>query len=205
MGTFFVKSFQSYLFNVILQWRIQKYNNAIIPGDLVQHENEVIVSSTPDSIENVVLPLLGQFLEEKFYSRTTVELPENEVGDYYDMWLERLLGKQMKDLRNEENPVDMKRYNHVQFILYGSYRRIVAKPKELTCCVKEEGVQLGFMLPRGVYATTMLREMSGGNSPVCLRNRLITLSVTFSMSQEEDPVTLMFWKVQEEVKELEKE
>ena len=59
MGTFFVKSFQSYLFNVILQWRIQKYNNAIIPGDLEQHENEVIVSSTPDSIENVVLPLIG--------------------------------------------------------------------------------------------------------------------------------------------------
>ena len=59
MGTFFVKSFQSYLFNVILRWRIQKYKNAIIPGDLVQHENEVIVSSTPDSIENVVLPLLG--------------------------------------------------------------------------------------------------------------------------------------------------
>ena len=44
---------------VSIQWRIQKYNNAIIPGDLVQHENEVIVSSTPDSIENVVLPLLG--------------------------------------------------------------------------------------------------------------------------------------------------
>ena len=40
-------------------------------------------------------------------------LPENEVGDYYDMWLERLLGKQMKELRNEENPVDMKRHNHV--------------------------------------------------------------------------------------------
>lgn len=57
--TFFVKSFQSYLFNAVLQWRIRKFKNATIPGDLVQCENEVIVSTSPESIEKVVLPLLG--------------------------------------------------------------------------------------------------------------------------------------------------
>ena len=61
IGTFFVKSFQSYIFNKVLQWRVQKYKNTIIPGDLVQHENGVIMTSTPetDSTENVVLPLFG--------------------------------------------------------------------------------------------------------------------------------------------------
>ena len=38
-----------------------------------------------------------------------MELPENEVGAYYDLLLEQLLGKRMKELRSEENPVDMKR------------------------------------------------------------------------------------------------
>lgn len=37
--------------------------------------------------------------------------------------------------------------------------------------MNDRGIQLDFKLERGVYATTMLREMSGGNSPVCYKKQ----------------------------------
>lgn len=40
--------------------------------------------------------------------RTSVELPVNKVGEYYDELLEQMIGKRMKELRNEENPVEVK-------------------------------------------------------------------------------------------------
>lgn len=65
MISFYVKVFESFLFNKIVQWRIQKYKDSIIPGDLVLKEGEVTILTEEDcstqkySLNDVVLPLCG--------------------------------------------------------------------------------------------------------------------------------------------------
>ena len=59
LRTFYVKSFQSLLFNKVLQWRIQKYGAQVVPGDLCLVGKEVQVGQGDESLENVVLPLWG--------------------------------------------------------------------------------------------------------------------------------------------------
>lgn len=65
MISFYVKVFESFLFNKIVQWRIQKYKDSIIPGDLILKEGEVTILTEEDcltqkySFYDVVLPLCG--------------------------------------------------------------------------------------------------------------------------------------------------
>ena len=69
IGQFYVKSFQSYLFNRVVQWRIQHYQSRLLEGDQlrvsedVRKGNEVRILQTEEmeemKLEQVVLPLCG--------------------------------------------------------------------------------------------------------------------------------------------------
>ena len=90
--TFYVKAFQSLLFNKVLQWRIQHFHEAVLPGDLFLHENEIVSEGSPSE---VVLPLCGY----------DVKLPSNDVGNYYNQILKDTLGWGIEGFQKDSSPV----------------------------------------------------------------------------------------------------
>ena len=43
MISFYIKSFQSFLFNRVVQWRIQKYQSQLLPGDIgIKNESTIM-------------------------------------------------------------------------------------------------------------------------------------------------------------------
>jgi tRNA(Glu) U13 pseudouridine synthase TruD len=62
MMGFYVKAFQSYCFNKIVQWRIKKFGARVFKGDLVDDKVKGICEVQDESkysIFDVVLPLPG--------------------------------------------------------------------------------------------------------------------------------------------------
>lgn len=66
MISFYIKSFQSFLFNRIVQWRIQNYQSQLLPGDLVYSSTQQVISLTEAHISSgeysffdILLPLCG--------------------------------------------------------------------------------------------------------------------------------------------------
>ena len=91
---FYVKSFQSLVFNVVLQWRVRRFRSQVLAGDLFRRGDEEIAVG---SLDDVVLPLCGY----------DVKLPSNEVGSFYDRVLEEWLGWRMEDFERETSPVGL--------------------------------------------------------------------------------------------------
>ena len=66
MISFYIKSFQSFLFNRIVQWRIQNYQSQLLRGDLVYSSTQQVISLTEAHISSgeysffdILLPLGG--------------------------------------------------------------------------------------------------------------------------------------------------
>ena len=66
MISFYIKSFQSFLFNRVVQWRIQKYQSQLLPGDNVYSSTQQVISLTDTqtssgeySFFDILLPLCG--------------------------------------------------------------------------------------------------------------------------------------------------
>ena len=66
MISFYIKSFQSFLFNRVVQWRIQKYQLQLLPGDIVYSSTQQVISLTDTqtssgeySFFDILLPLCG--------------------------------------------------------------------------------------------------------------------------------------------------
>ena len=66
MISFYIKSFQSFLFNRVVQWRIQKYQSQLLPGDIVYSSTQQVISLTDTqassgeySFFDILLPLCG--------------------------------------------------------------------------------------------------------------------------------------------------
>ena len=89
---FYVKSFQSLVFNVVLQWRVHHYRSQVLAGDLFRRGDEEVAEG---SLDDVVLPLCGY----------DVKLPSNEVGSFYNRVLEEWLGWRIDDFKRETSPV----------------------------------------------------------------------------------------------------
>ena len=52
MGGFFVKAFQSYCWNVVVAWRMGRFGDKVLAGDLAR-------KGLAGRLEEVVLPLVG--------------------------------------------------------------------------------------------------------------------------------------------------
>ncbi|XP_064399578.1 pseudouridylate synthase 7 homolog [Halichondria panicea] len=178
----YVHSWQSYIWNKIVSWRLQTHGLTPIPGDLVYREAatsshnsksdvDVITEETLSkyTVHDVLLPLPG----------FDVRWPENEAKE-----------EMMRLLSLDGVSVDQLQHRVKDFSLSGSYRNIVAKPSDVTWEVmcyddtteplfqtdmdkmnskpppsfvagggEHKALKVEFSLPSSTYATMALREV----------------------------------------------
>ncbi|MCQ2078480.1 MAG: tRNA pseudouridine(13) synthase TruD [archaeon] len=154
----FVHAYQSYLFNLMLSERIARgiplnrpiVGDVIIPLDadgIPQHESPVIATARNiDLVERqirlkrafVSIPLFGS--ESKF--------SDGEMGEIERMILER----EKIDLDDFVVPG----LSHCSS--EGSWRELLCPVKDLGYNLEEESYQVSFSLPKGNYATCLMRE-----------------------------------------------
>jgi tRNA pseudouridine13 synthase len=189
MRMMFIHALQSYLWNHVASFRIEKLGQEVIVGDLVlvdENNNEstgipaVKVVTAADvvagtyTIEDIVLPLIGAGTRD----------PENECGKVFDEYLEKqgLTRKMLDQIKDRD------------FNCAGDYRKVLCRPSDVdftimeykdtlapllqTDLMKINGIDLdlgmgkednpdepllamvvGFTLPSSSYATIALREL----------------------------------------------
>ena len=94
--------------------------------------------------------------------RYEVNLPDNAVGKYYDELLFEYTGMHISDLNKSTNAVCINDVVEIQLLLPGSYRAIAAKPEQVESTYNKDDKtwKLAFRLKKGLYATTMVNEMT---------------------------------------------
>jgi TruD family tRNA pseudouridine synthase len=157
--TFWVSAYQSYLWNIAATERLRVYGMNVVQGDLVDEGGHIKVVDEKDtnkfSIYQVVLPLVG----------TSTLFPQNAVRFKYEKILTGDGISFSKTAPSESLPK-------------GGYRHVLAKCDDLAFEIRENDtdksirvVTLSFELPRGCYATSLLRELM-----------VTTVDRTFSLS-----------------------
>ena len=148
MRIFYVNAYQSYLFNKAASKRIRLHGDCVVKGDLYfdkegDHRDSIKVVQGTESpriqISQVVLPLPGY----------NVQYPENEIGKYYQHLMTA------DGVKFEKNAVP-------EATAGGSYRKLIVHPKNLTIESPKsscDNMKLSFQLPKGSYATMLLREL----------------------------------------------
>ncbi|MFN3804235.1 MAG: tRNA pseudouridine(13) synthase TruD [Pyrobaculum sp.] len=140
----YVEAAQSYLFNVYLSKRMELAPlDTPIEGDLVEINGQVsyYIEGLGGS---VVLPVVG----------VGVRMPRGKVGA-------AILDTLKREGLNPDAFLKMPRGLQV----YGFYRKTQVEIKDLTYSVAAGYVAIQFILPRGSYATTVLREIVKPTEP----------------------------------------
>jgi len=149
MRIFYVNAYQSYVFNRVASKRVELHGHAVVKGDLyfekegdtrdkvkVVQGNEVPTIS----ISQVVFPLPGY----------NIQYPTSEAGQIY------------RDIL-ESDRVEFNKNSVPEATAGGSYRKLIVHPKMLTANTESdsicESMKLTFRLPKGSYATMLLREL----------------------------------------------
>eukprot|EP00536_Pseudo-nitzschia_multiseries_P012659 jgi/Psemu1/326921/estExt_fgenesh1_pg.C_4970009 len=154
MRIFYVNAYQSYVFNKAASRRIQRFGDMVAKGDLyldrgdINRDNIRVVrgDEVPAvEISQVVLPLPGH----------SVRYPEHEIGKLYGELL-------------ETDGVQFDKKQAPEATAKGSYRKLVVYPRNLVATADGDGdgdstvcqsMKLSFDLPKGSYATMLLREL----------------------------------------------
>jgi len=147
--SFWINSYQAYIWNQMASERLKLYGTKVVPGDLVRRENgDVGIVNKDDcssvSFEQVVLPLPGY----------RVLYPKHSIGERYQQVLMKEKVQFLKDAP-------------VESTAKGSYRNLVVLVNKLevefpgsnASAMDTETFQLSFDLPPGSYATMLLREL----------------------------------------------
>jgi len=150
MRMFYINAYQSYVFNRVASQRIKLYGAKVIKGDLYfdkdgNHQSNIRVVEGNEvqtvKLSQILLPLPGY----------NIQYPKNEIGKFY------------KDILNIDG-VEFKKNVPVESTANGSYRKLVLHPGHLTfetnsADLNSECLKLSFQLPKGSYATMLLREL----------------------------------------------
>ncbi|CAJ1953441.1 unnamed protein product [Cylindrotheca closterium] len=149
MRTFWINAYQSYVWNQAASKRIARFGTNPAKGDLYVEKDDTLLSNvkvihdealcSTISLEQVVLPLPGY----------RVCYPENEVGKEYE---KLLLGDNVKFEKSAPPEATAK----------GAYRKLIVLPKTIRAEVENgqtTNMSLKFVLPKGSYATMLLREL----------------------------------------------
>jgi tRNA pseudouridine13 synthase len=150
MRMFYINAYQSYIFNQVASQRIKLYGDTVIKGDIYfdtdgDHcrDSVKIVSCNevpPIEITQVVLPLPGH----------DVQYPVNDIGQLY------------KDLLVRDN-IKFEKNSVAESTAKGSYRKLIVHPGKLNADIVSSdpacSMKLSFELPKGCYATMLLREL----------------------------------------------
>jgi tRNA pseudouridine13 synthase len=149
MRLFYVHAYQSYVWNLAASKRIKLHGNKVVQGDLYfasadDDRSEVKVVQTAEELNNVqisqvVLPLPGY----------NVCYPSNELGLFYKEVMDR------DNISFEKNAIP-------ESTAKGSYRRLIILPDDMSfeqLRGRADCAKLKFQLPKGCYATMVLREL----------------------------------------------
>ncbi|ABL87689.1 Pseudouridylate synthase [Pyrobaculum islandicum DSM 4184] len=139
----YVEALQSYLFNLFLSKRMELGPlNRPIEGDLVEINGQVVHYAEGLGGE-VVLPTVG----------VGVKMPRGKVGEAVLQLLKR---------EGVEPSMFLKMPRGLR--VYGGYRKVVLTLRDFRYAVDKE-VTVSFTLPRGSYATVILREVVKPEEP----------------------------------------
>jgi TruD family tRNA pseudouridine synthase len=149
MRMFYINAYQSYVWNQVASKRIAKYGTQVVRGDLYVEKDDVILSnvkvvqgetvSSSLSLDQIVLPLPGY----------RVRYPENDIGELYKTIL-------------DQDGVKFEKSAPPEATAKGAYRRLIVHPGAIDAEVENGdgvNVRLTFQLPKGSYATMLLREL----------------------------------------------
>jgi len=139
---------RSILFNQLLSQRIEKYGwHRLIAGEVMMLDGSHSVFVVPDSTDQEILsrfdnkdihPTLSLWGKGELMSKSELEELENTVLEQFPDWCKNLENKGLKKERR--------------------VMRII--PQELQYeWIKKDQLQLKFNLPKGCYATSVLREL----------------------------------------------
>lgn len=139
--TFYISAYQSFVWNAMASHRIEKYGTRVVEGDLIlQSDGSVRLADASivatATIADVVLPHPGY----------GIQYPSNEIGDLYQQML-------------QADGVSFEKDAPLESTATGSYRSLVVTPDNLSFEMDGANVKLLFDLPRGCYATMLLREL----------------------------------------------
>jgi len=139
---FYVHSYQSYLFNVLLSKRLLEGLNPR-EGDLVIKENGEVALYPEDG--ELVLPIPGAYTRVRGWA-----------------------SEALRDLLSEESvSLDLFLFRELPEIsALGDLRAALARVKSLASLWRENNLILSFFLDRGTYATSFLREIIKPKDPV---------------------------------------
>ncbi len=142
MLRFYVHSYQSYIFNLLLSKRLME---GLDPrkGDLVIKENGEVALYPEDG--ELVLPVPGAYTKVRGWTSEALRDILREEGVSLDLFLFRELP---------------------EISALGDLRAALARAKSLTSLGRESNVVLSFFLERGVYATSFLREIIKPKDPI---------------------------------------
>ncbi len=155
----FIHAYQSYIFNKILSRRIKEelpINQAIEGDIIIPWDKEMIVQA-----EN------GIFVNEKNIEKINRQIKKNKcfpsgaiVG--YDLVLAKGKMGEIERRIMEEEEIDCNEFKmeHLPKFASKGMRRIIFVPlRNLKWWIEENSLHLQFFLPKGCYATSLLREI----------------------------------------------
>ncbi len=147
--TLFVSAYQSYLFNYVTSERIKYGINKTIYGDIfINNQEKIVESQDPEKdISNFEIhptaPLFG----------SKVPIATGKMGEIEN----KIIKKEKIDLGNFECREIPKLGS------YGLRRSIRFKISDTKVEIDPQGIKISFFIPKGCYATSVLREIVKGD------------------------------------------
>ncbi len=160
----FIHAYQSYVFNRLLSARIEEFGNlkSVEVGDIADFVQFVLLDTVyPYPREDFTRITRTNYERVKFLiseGRAFLALPlpgyETELGDD---WASQ---KVKSILEEDEISLQDFRHEHPELSSKGSYRvaDMLLSSFEYSC--SEDGIEFSFFLPKGCYATSLLREFT---------------------------------------------
>ena len=162
----YVESYQSYLFNKMLSLRIE-YGpiNQVIPGDyVVLLDQYKLPTRHVIYVTESLVDKMNKLLQEE---KIVIVLPL--IG--YDFKTSSKLIQEITSKILKEEGIEPKNFyikEIPEIAIKGSYRTIVVKPviENVEKLENENAIRITFRLPRGSYATMLLREILKPENPL---------------------------------------
>ena len=154
----FVHAYQSYLFNLMLSERIARdiplnrpiVGDTVIPLDadgIPHHENPVVATEKNLDLVERQVKLKRAFVSLPLYGSLT-QIPDGEMGDIERMILEK------EHITAQDFIVPGLSHCSSE----GSHREVMCPVKNLGYEVEDGSYKVSFSLPKGNYATCLMRE-----------------------------------------------
>jgi len=154
----FIHSYQSYLFNKVLSRRIEEGLplNEALPGDIVcQVKRGLPIRSKTFKVTERTL----RFVNEKI--KKGEAMVTGPIFGFASRLADGEMGRIEREVLEEEGiTLEEFKMKHLKILAEpGGRRELLIKPKKFRYRAFEEGLIFRFFLPKGVYATSVLREI----------------------------------------------